>query len=87
LLIVTVLVGMILLGYGFYGFFMVKSQQAESGAVEPACPFGAGGGFFGGSQSGPFSGGIQILTCSYAFECLIAGVIILGFTIKSLVKK
>jgi len=81
ILIVAALVSMFLLGYGYYGFFAVKVRQAKTG--EMSCPFGAGKGMFS-TKSEVFEGGVEFSSCSYAFECLIAGAIALSLIVKML---
>jgi len=80
-LITAAAIGMFLLGYGFYGFFGVKMRQAETG--EMACPFGVGKGMFS-TRTGVFVEETEYLSCSYAFECLLAGAIALGVLLKFL---
>jgi len=81
ILIVATLVSMFLLGYGYYGFFAVKVRQARTG--EMSCPFGAGKGMFS-TKSNVFEGGVEFSSCSYAFECLLAGAVALSFIVKML---
>ena len=85
LLIVTALAGMMLLGYGYYGFFMVQPAQAEGADISLACPFGAGKGFF--STQSVFEGAPQPKSCSYSFESLLAGAVVVVILLSSLVKK
>lgn len=85
IMISVAVIGVLLLGYGVYGFFMVTPAESMEEAVSMACPFGAGGSLL--KTSNPFAGGVERISCSYSFESLIAGGITLAILVGALAKR
>lgn len=84
IIIAVALIGMLLLGYGFYGFFVVRGKTGLGENV--VCPFGFNGGLFSTTDK-VFGGSVDTATCSYSLESIIIGGIALTVLVSTLLKK